>query len=482
MNPLSHSCGRHEPILSRRDFLKRTGAGFGMLGLANLLSHEAFSSGALAAAPASPLALKPPMFPAKAKRVIFLFMPGGPPGMDTFDPKPLLTRDNGKPLPFEKPKLERSKTGNLFATNFQFKKHGQAGTEVSELFPHVAGCVDDLCVIRSCVADNINHGGARLQMTTGEQTFSRPSMGAWLTYGLGSVNQNLPGFVVLAPNPPGGGKEWGSAFLPASHQATLVTDFANPIANLANARIDRETQREQLDALAELNKLHAAQREDDSRLAARIESFELAYRMQSEAPEAFDISRESAATRQLYGIGSELTDTFGKQCLLARRLVERGVRMVQLYHTQAGKRRDSNLWDQHGNLIRDLPENCAASDQPIAGLLRDLKSRGLLQDTLVVWGGEFGRTPTVQGKDGREHNPFGFTMWLAGGGVKPGLAYGTTDDYGWHAQENRVHVHDLHATMLHLMGIDHEKLTYRYSGRNFRLTDVYGNVVNDILA
>jgi hypothetical protein len=465
--------------MNRRQALTTFANGFGMLALAGLLAEESRA----AAAPANPLALRPPQFPARAKRVIFLFMSGGPSHVDLFDPKPRLDQDNSKPLPFEMPKLMRTKTGNILRSPFKFKKHGQAGTEVSELFPNVASCVDDICLIRSMVADNINHNGACLQMNTGEQAFSRPSMGSWLLYGLGTENQNLPGFIVISPSQPAQGAPlWSSSFLPAAYQGTLVSDLKNPIANLGNGTFSTAQQRDQLDVLKELNELHRQRREDDSRLSARIESFELAYRMQVQAPEAFDVERESEATRRLYGLHDRTTETFGRQCLMARRLVERGVRFVQVYHTVTSKRSSCQLWDQHGGLKTELPANCAATDLPIAGLLRDLKARGLLRDTLVIWGGEFGRTPTAENADGREHHPFGFSMWLAGGGVKAGLAYGKTDDFGWYAVEDKVHVHDLHATVLHLLGIDHTKLTYRYSGRDYRLTDVYGNVVHDILA
>jgi len=468
-------------LLDRRAMLQHFASGFGMLGLYGLLADEA--GAAPAAGAANPLAVRPTMFPAKAKRVIFLFMSGGPSHVDLFDPKPRLAADNGKPLPFEKPSLERTKTGNLLGSPFKFQKHGQSGIEVSELFPNVASCVDDLCVIRSMHADNINHNGACLQMNTGEQAFSRPSMGSWLLYGLGSENQNLPGFIVISPAQPAQGAPlWSSSFLPAAYQGTLVSDLKNPISNLQNPRVTPEGQRAQLDALKQLNALHQASRHDDSRLNARIASFELAYRMQMEAPRAFDVESESPATKKLYGLDNPVTETFGKQCLMARRLSERGVRFVQVYHTQTSKRSSCQLWDQHGGLREELPANCAATDAPIAGLLKDLKSRDLLKDTLVVWGGEFGRTPTAEGNNGREHHPFGFTMWLAGGGVKGGLAYGATDEFGWFAAENKVHVHDLHATILHLMGINHEKLTYHYGGRNYRLTDVHGNIVKDILA
>jgi hypothetical protein len=410
-------------------------------------------------------------------------MSGGPSHVDTFDPKPRLTRDHGKPLPFAKPHLERTRTGNLLASPFKFQKHGQAGIEVSELFPHLAERVDDLCVIRSLVADNINHNGACLQMNTGEQAFSRPSMGSWLLYGLGSENQSLPGYIVISPAQPAQGAPlWSSSFLPAAYQGTLVSDLKNPIANLKNPAAGLDRQRDQLDTLKRLNEFHRRERGEDSRLSARIASFELAFRMQQQAPEAFNIGAETRATRRLYGLEDKTTEIFGQQCLLARRLVERGVRFVQVYHTQTSKRSSCQLWDQHNGLRNELRANCAATDRPIAGLLKDLKARGLLHDTLVVWGGEFGRTPTAEGTDGREHHPFGFTMWLAGGGVKGGLVYGATDEFGWHAVPPRVHVHDLHATILHLLGIDHEKLTYRHAGRDYRLTDVFGKVVRPILA
>jgi len=461
--------------------LKNFANGFGLLGMAGLLA-QSHSAKAEENPAFNPLALKKPHYPAKAKRVIFLFMSGGPSHVDTFDPKPKLAELNGKPLPFAKPALERTKTGNLLASPFAFKKHGKSGIEISELFPQVASCVDDLCIIRGMHADNINHNGACLQMNTGEQSFSRPCMGSWLLYGLGSENQNLPGYVVLSPAQPAQGAPlWSSSFLPAAYQGTLVTNLLDPIANLKNPGLTSEAQRRQLDALKMLNEAHREQRAEDSRLSARIASFELAYRMQTEAPQAFDVESESDATKKMYGLKDKQSETFGRQCLMARRLVERGVRMVQVYHTVTSKRSSCQLWDQHGGLKEELVNNCNATDVPIAGLLKDLKARGLLEDTLVVWGGEFGRTPTAEGNNGREHHPFGFSMWMAGGGVKGGIVHGATDEFGWHAVENKVHVHDLHATILHLMGIDHEKLTYHYSGRNYRLTDVSGHVVKEIL-
>jgi hypothetical protein len=452
--------------------LRLAGTGFGTLALHGLLQQTA------AADPRAinPLAPLPPHHPPRAKRCVFLYMPGGPSQLDLFDRKPRLNDEEGKPLPFEKPKLERTKTGNLVGTSWKFAQHGQSGIEISELLPHLAKQADELCVIRSMVADNINHTGAALQMNTGDERFPRPSMGAWITYGLGTENENLPGFVVISPKSVfQGAPLWGSSFLPGAYQGTWVRDLEHPIEHLADPQGDRPRRREQLDALSRLNQLHKESRHLDDELDARIAAFELAFRMQAEAPEAFALDRETEATRQQYGIGQTATDTFGRQCLLARRLLERGVRFVQVYDSGGPQ------WDHHSGIKTALPERCLATDQPIAAFLADLKARGLLDDTLVVWGGEFGRSPTAEG-DGREHHPFGFTMWLAGGGVKGGQAYGATDEYGWHAVENKVHVHDLHATILHLLGIDHERLTYRWGGRDYRLTDVHGNVVRKILA
>jgi Protein of unknown function (DUF1501) len=329
------------------------------------------------------------------------------------------------------------------------------------------------------VADDVNHPGGCLQMNTGERVATRPSLGAWVTYGLGTENQDLPGYVAIGPGPLiEGARQYGAGFLPASYQGTFVSDLRDPIRNLKNGRVKPARQRLELDALRRLNDLHRADRAEDSRLEARIESFELAYRMQMHAPDAFELAGETEATRRLYGLDRDETAVFGRQCLLARRLVERGVRFVQLYHTTGG----FQPWDQHSDLKGGHEKNALATDRPIAGLLQDLQARGLLDETLVIWGGEFGRTPTAQGQDGRDHHPYGFTMWLAGGGVKGGMAHGATDEYGWDAIEDRVHVHDLHATILHLLGLDHEKLTYRHSGRDYRLTDVYGTVVKAIIA
>jgi Protein of unknown function (DUF1501) len=476
-HPLTRSDSRlSNAPLSRRELLCRSGAGFGALALSALLAEEAATPAAVRAADAADsLSLKRPHFAATAKRVIFLFMPGGPSQVDTFDPKPRLQADDGKPAP----QLYLGQQRTLLASPWKFQRYGAAGLDVSELFPHTAQCVDNLCVIRSMVTDDPNHPGGCLLMHTGERVSSRPSLGSWITYGLGTENRDLPGFVAIGPGPIiEGARQYGASFLPAAYQGTFVSDPDRPLKNLTGP-VSRDRQRRELDALARLSELHRASRADDGRLSARIDSFELAYRMQAAAPEAFSLAGETAETARLYGVDQPATDIFGKQCLLARRLVERGVRFVQLYHTTGG----FQPWDQHSDLKGGHEKNALATDLPIAGLLRDLKQRGLLDETLVIWGGEFGRTPAREGTaNGRDHHPFGFTMWLAGGGVKGGMAYGATDEFGWDAVENRVHVHDLHATILHLLGLDHERLTYRFAGRNFRLTDVYGNVVHDILA
>ena len=472
--------------LSRREMLARSGSGFGMLALTDML----YGNRQAAASPdpaTNPFAVRQPHHRPRAKRIIFLYMPGGPSHVDLLDPKPRLLAENGGKLPFEKPKLERSRTGGLLASPWKFAKHGEAGTDVSELLPRFASHVDDVCVIRSMVADNINHTGAALQMCTGEQAFSRPSMGSWLTYGLGTENQNLPGFVVVCPAAVFQGAQlWASSFLPSAYQGTLIRDMDDPIANLTDPSGNVKRQRAKLDALRELNQVHKEGRAIDSVLDARIASFELAFHMQREAPETFDLSHESSATHQLYGTDQPETELFARQCLLGRRLLERGVRYVQVFDAP-----ENNVWDQHDQLRENLPKRCKAVDQPIAALLTDLKSRGMLDDTLVLWGGEFGRTPTAEGafdpqrkfeRNGREHHPFGFTMWMAGGGVRGGMIHGATDEYGWHATQDVVHVHDLHATILHLMGIDHERLTYHHGGRDYRLTDVYGNIVREIIS
>ncbi len=459
--------------------LRSSAVGFGSLALASMLSSE---SGATEQA--EPLAAREPMFPARAKRVIFLFMKGGPSHLDTFDPKPLLTRDDGKPLPFDKPRVQFASTGNLLKSPWSFRQYGESGAWVSELFPHVATHVDDLCLIHSLHGTNAAHGGALLKLHTGSDNFVRPSMGSWVSYGLGTDNADLPSFVTICPTLAHGGiNNWSSAFLPAAHQGTPLGNASVPSeqANmkfLKNSRLPREIQRQQLDRLLSLNQNYQQMTGSDAALEARIGSFELAFRMQSAIPKVQDLSGESQVTQNLYGMNDPVTANFGRMCLLARRFAEAGVRFIQVTHS------DNNVqWDQHGNLKAGHEKNAREVDRPIAGLLADLKCRGLLDDTLIWWGGEFGRTPVVEGtKDGRDHNPEGFTHWLAGGGVQGGLRYGSTDDYGYFAVENKVHIHDLHATILHLLGLDHERLTYQFAGRDFRLTDVEGRVVHDIFA
>lgn len=464
---------------SRRHLLQRSAVGFGSLALASLLAEQSSAKAAVA----DPLAAKQPHFPARAKRVIFLFMKGGPSHLDTFDPKPLLDRDDGKPLPFAKPRVQFAPTGNLLKSPWKFQQYGESGIPVSELFPHVAGCVDDLCMVHSVHGTNPAHGGALLKLHTGSDNFVRPSMGSWVTYGLGTDNANLPAFITICPTLAHGGiSNWSSAFLPALYQGTPLGNASVPsdqaaVRYISNPRLPREVQRLQLDRLSAMNRAHLAEGTPDSALEARINSFELAFRMQAEMPLVEDLSQESAATQALYGMDDPVTANFGRMCLKARRFAEAGVRFIQVTHS------DSNVqWDQHSNLKAGHEKNAREVDKPIAGLLQDLKARGLLEDTLVWWGGEFGRTPTVEGSNGRDHNPEGFTMWLAGGGVKPGLRYGATDEYGFYAQQDKVHIHDMHATILHLLGLDHERLTYRYAGRDFRLTDVEGNVVDGLFA
>jgi len=465
--------------ITRRTLLQRAAAGFGYVALQGLLGKEQ----AQAAAVENPVAPKLTPFPARAKRVVFLFMKGGPSHVDTFDPKPLLQRDDGKPYPYQQPRVQFAETGKLLKSPWSFKQYGQSGLPVSELFPNVAQCVDDLCILRSVYGTNPAHGGACLKLHTGSDTQIRPSMGSWVLYGLGSENENLPGFITICPTLAHGGvNNWGSAFLPAYCQGTPIGNASIPadkafVRHIRNDSISTAEQRKQLDFLAKVNREQLELTGPDLALEGRIDSFELAYRMQSTMPEAQDVSSESEATRRLYGMDHPVTENFGRQCLMARRFLERGVRFVQVTHSDGEVQ-----WDQHSALYKGHTKNAAEVDKPIAGFLQDLKARGLLEDTLVLWGGEFGRTPTAQGGDGRDHNPNGFTMWMAGGGVKPGIAYGATDDYGYFAQEDKIHIHDLHATLLALLGLNHEKLTYKYAGRDFRLTDVEGRVVKEIFA
>lgn len=458
--------------------LQQSAVGFGSLALASMVGGEA------RAMDASPLAPALSHITARAKRVIFLFMSGGPSQVDTFDPKPLLTRDDGKPLPFDKPRVQFNTTANLMKSPWSFKQYGESGLWVSELFPHLAQRVDDLCMLHSLHGTNPAHGGAVMKIHTGSDNFVRPSIGSWVSYGLGTENQNLPAFVTICPTLAFGGiNNWSSAFLPAVYQGTPFGDASIPSAKaqvkyIRNSRWSREVQELQLEKLRQLNRDDQARSGSEASLEARINSFELAFRMQSELPKVEDLSGESEATQKLYGMDNPVTANFGRMCLMARRFAESGVRFIQVTHND-----NKVQWDQHADLKAGHEKNALEVDKPIAGLLADLKARGLLEDTLIWWGGEFGRTPTAEGGGtGRDHNQEGFTMWLAGGGVKGGFRYGATDDYGYYAVENKVHIHDLHATMLHILGLDHERLTYRYAGRDFRLTDVHGNVVQDILA
>ncbi|HEX3147033.1 MAG TPA: DUF1501 domain-containing protein [Gemmataceae bacterium] len=453
--------------ISRRQMLSRIGTGLGTLGLASLLNQHGLLAGT-----GNPLAPKPSHFKPRAKHIIHLFMNGGPSQVDTFDPKPMLAKYNGQKAPADI-KTER-RTGNLMQSPFAFKKYGKAGLDVSELYPMVGGMADELCVIRSMHTNVPNHEPSLLMMTCGDMQPVRPSMGSWLLYGLGCENQNLPGFVVMCPGKPVVGPQlWSNSFLPGIYQGTHINnskmDPKSVIAHLTNPNLSREAQREQLDLLKAMNEAHLAKRPGDAALETRIQSMEMAFRMQFEGQDVFDMTKETQATRDLYGKGQ-----FAEACLAARRLVERGTRMVQIF-TGNGQ-----PWDDHGD-IKDHAAKAKQTDQPIAALIKDLKARGLLDETLILWGGEFGRTPTSEGAKGRDHNNHGFTVWLAGGGIKGGMAYGQSDDVGFAAVENKMHVHDLHATMLHLMGIDHEKLTYRYSGRDFRLTDVEGKVNREIM-
>jgi hypothetical protein len=453
-----------------------------MIALTGLLAEQ----GLLADEPSlvDPLAPRqPPHYPAKAKRVIFLFMSGGPSHLETFDPKPELQRMHGQKLPasFGPVKTRRGVDKNkLLGTKRTFKKHGQSGIEVSDLLPHLAGCVDDLCVLRGCHGDSVTHPESVYQMNTGSILMGRPSLGAWVAYGLGSENRNMPAFVVL-PDPggwvKGGAPAWGNAFLPAAFQGTVVRGGATPVLHLHSpSGVSTEQQRRTLDLINRLNQEHLRQREADSELTARIASYELAFRMQMHAPEIVNVSSETKATQTLYGLDHKETQEFGLRCLLARRMVERGVRFVQVY---CG---DTNGWDAHTDIEKNHGQLGLQSDKPIAGLLTDLKQRGLLDSTLVIWGGEFGRTPMSEGTTGRDHNPHGFTMWLAGGGVKGGQIIGATDPIGLRAAESAAHIHDIHATILRLLGFNHRRLTFRHNGRNERLTDTEGEVITQALA
>ena len=465
--------------LSRRDLIFQAGAGFSGLALASLLDKD----GLLAAEPgqqkrANPLTAKPGHFPAKAKSVIFLFMYGGVSHVDTFDPKPMLTKHHGKPMNKGKVDVFFGNPGNLMASPYKFKPHGHCGIEVSDLYPHIAQKVDDLCLVRSVYTTSNNHSPAIFQMNSGNMRPGNPSLGSWVTYGLGSENENLPSYIVMYDwrgGPIGGAPNWSSGFMPAAYQGTSFRSGATPIVDLNPPKwVDPHLQRAELDFAQKLNHEHQAKHPGNSDLDARIASYELAFQMQTHAPEAVDLSKESDATKKLYGIGEKTTDYFGKQCLTARRLVERGVRFIQLY---SGGGHQQESWDAHYGLHENHSLHCAETDKPMAGLIADLKARRLFDSTLIVWGGEFGRMPISQSGIGRDHNPHGFTMWFAGGGVKGGQVIGATDEYGYKAEVEPYSVHDMHATILHALGLDHRRLTYYYGGRDQRLTNFGGDPV-----
>jgi len=459
--------------VTRRWFLKDCGVGLGGLALGHLLRQDSQAA-------ANPMAPRQPHYEPRAKNVIFLFMAGAPSQFEMFDNKPKLAALDGTLPPPELIEGYRaafiSPNSKFLGPKFKFARHGESGAELSELLPHLATVVDDIAIVRSMATDAFNHAPGQILMSTGAQQFGRPSMGAWVTYGLGSQSRNLPAYVVFSSGkkgPSGGSSNWGSGFLPTVHQGVQLRTSGEPVLYLSNPPgIDADVQRESLSAIRRLNQLRF-DATGDPEINTRINSFEMAFRMQSSAPDLMDLSSEPRHIQQMYGVEPG-KPSFAANCLLARRLVERGVRFVQLFH---------EAWDQHGNLTKDITRNCKDTDQACAALVKDLKQRGLLDSTLIVWGGEFGRTPMVQGgNDGRDHHPNAFTMWLAGGGGKPGVTHGATDEFGFNAVEDRVHVHDLHATILHLLGFDHTQLTYRFQGRDFRLTDVHGNVVDSIVA
>ena len=466
--------------VSRRAMLKSAACGFGSLALTGLFQQSAYAS-------LSNAYQSRPMFPARAKRIIFIFMAGGPSHVDSYDYKPELIRNHDKDYDFTGVRFgtfgKKSKR-KLMKPLWDFKQYGQSGQHVSELFPYTAQMVDDLCFIKSMHTEGVAHGPSTLFLHTGATNLIRPSVGSWVTYGLGTENQNLPAFVTLQPSSSKGGpRNYSNAFLPAIYQGTAIGkagQSANDVAlrNVENTLLSPTEQERRFNLLKSLNSAHLKERPSDDQLEAVVESFELAWRMQMNAPETFDLKDESDSTKRLYGIGEKHTDDFGKQCLMARRMAESGVRYIQVNYADEST---NPRWDQHSNMPKHM-DHARATDKPVAGLLADLKKRGLLEETLVWWGGEFGRTPFSQSGDGRDHNPRGFTTWLAGAGVKPGISYGETDELGDTAVKNKVHMHDLHATILHILGLNHEKLTYRYAGRDFRLTDVHGSIVRDILS
>jgi Protein of unknown function (DUF1501) len=469
------------PPISRRDMLARCANGFGAVALAALLGEEAYGADIVPKKDADPMAPRPSHYPAKAKSVIFLFMDGGPSQVDTFDPKPRLDREHGQPIKAKVQPTQFNNVGKVLKCPWKFQNRGESGIPVSDLFPNVGAHVDEMAIVRSMTSNFSEHTAANYFMHTGNGLQGKPSHGAWVTYGLGSLCRDLPGFVVLNGGliPPGGVDCFGSGFLPASFQGSIFKAEGAPVANIKPVEPLADAQSRKLALMRRLDRDVLDRVGHHDALEASIANYELAFKMQTSVPGLMDLAGETAATKKLYGLDDEYgaTRIFARECLVARRLIERGVRFVELLCPNVGHDR----WDQHGNLKDGHEKNAKAVDKPIAGLLADLKARGLLDETLVIWGGEFGRTPMAQGSDGRDHNPFGFTMWLAGGGIKGGTIYGATDDYGYHAVENKVEVHDLHATMLHLLGMDHKKLTYRFSGRDMRLTDVHGEVVTAIL-
>jgi len=470
-------CNQFIQTTTRRDMLRAGACGFGQVVLAALAGQRA---AAATGSPLSPLAAKVAHLPPRAKRVIFLFMWGGPSHVDLFDPKPRLNTESGKPLAGKSVGDDRDQLGTVLGSPFRFAQHGESGIWLSELFPHLSRHADRMCVIRSVHTEGTAHGEALLRLHTGQANLVRPSVGAWVSYGLGCDSENLPAFITISPpRGHGGVQNYGSAFLPAIHQGTAIGSAETPISkavvsNLVNKRLQPGVQKKQLELIQSLNRRHLRDVAADARIEGLIASYELAYRMQSTMPRIMNLDDESQETHDLYGVGSEATDNFGRQCLLARKFAELGVRYIQVS--------TNYTWDHHQKVQAGHIAESAKVDRPIAGLLADLARRGMLEDTLVVWGGEFGRTPMAENGDGRGHHPQVFTMWLAGGGARGGMTYGSTDDFGFHPVENPVHMHDMHATLLHALGLDHERLTYRHAGRDFRLTDVYGDVVHDVLA
>jgi len=470
------SCHQFLPTTTRRDMLRTSVCGFGQVVLAALTGQQAMAG---STSWLSPLAAKQPHMPARAKRVIFLFMWGGPSHVDLFDPKPRLNAESGQPLSGKSVGSDRDQLGTVLGSPFKFAQHGDSGIWMSELFPHLSRHADRMCVVRSMHTEGSAHGEALLRLHTGQANLVRPSVGAWVSYGLGCESDNLPAFITISPpRGHGGVQNYGSAFLPAAHQGTAIGSAEIQISkavvsNLVNKRLNPGLQRTQLDLIQSLNKRHLREATVDQRIEGLIANYELAFRMQLTVPQIMNLNDESQSTLDLYGIGSKPTDNFGRQCLLARKFAENGVRYIQVS--------TNYTWDHHRKVQEGSVAESKKVDRPIAGLLADLARRGLLEDTLVLWGAEFGRTPTAENGDGRNHHPRAFTMWMAGGGLRGGLTYGSTDDFGYAPVENPVHMHDLHATLLHALGLDHERLTYRHAGRDFRLTDVYGNVVHEIL-